>query len=399
MDFTRDMLDAAREVGLSGLLDIAFMSVLIYTLIVWFRRSKAFFVLIGIFIIGLIYLAAREFNLQLTAAVFQGFFAVILIAVIIIFQEEIKRLFERLAVVSLNPRIARRIASPSAEEVEVLVHSLTDLAAHRTGALIVLRGRDAIVRHVNGGVELNGRLSEQLIKSLFNKESVTHDGAVILEGDRVLLFGCHLPLSKDLKKIQHGAGTRHAAALGLSELTDALCLVVSEERGTISIARNGEIETVTDGERLGRLLESFFAEPAPDRRRAQVQDLLSRNLREKLTAVGITVALWFFFVHEGRLTFKTFDSRIEYANVPSGLAVREIRPSTIETTLSGARRNFYFIRPTRVRVIVNLEDMKEGYQSKVIQRSNVSFPDKLRLESITPNRIRVILVPENEMKS
>lgn len=394
----RTLVQFAREVGLSGLLDIAFMSVLIYTLIVWFKRSKVFFVLIGIFIVGVFYLAAREFNLQLTAAVFQGFFAVILIAVIVIFQEEIKRLFERLAVWSLNPRRAKRTMRPSREEVTILVRVLTDLAAHRVGALIVVRGREAIDRHVNGGVELNGRLSEEVIKSIFNPKSVTHDGAVVLEGDRVLLFGCHLPLSKDLGKIQHGAGTRHAAGLGLSEVTDALCLVVSEERGTISIARDGEIEAVSDGERLERMLESFYQETSPDRRQPpSFHHWMSTNFREKLLALGVTVALWFFFVHEGRLTFKTFDVGVEYANVPAGLGVREVRPSTTEITLSGARRYFYFIRPARIRIVVNLTEMKEGYQAKVIQRSNVSFPDKLRLESISPNRIRVVLVPENEI--
>ncbi len=397
MDFTRTLLMTAKEVGLSGLLDIALMSTLIYMLIIWFKQSKAFFVLIGIFIVGVVYLAARELNLQLTAAVFQGFFAVILIAVIVIFQEEIKRLFERLAVWSLNPRVSRRTIRPYREEIEILVRALTDLAAHRVGALIVIRGRDAIVRHVNGGVELNGLLSEQLIKSLFNPKSVTHDGAVILDGNHVQMFGCHLPLSKDLKKIQNGGGTRHAAGLGLSELADALCLVVSEERGTISVARNGEIETLTDAGTLERLLESFFRETSPESP-ARVQSWIRSNVREKMIAFGATVVLWFFFVHEGRVTFKTFDVPVQNANLPAGLDLQEIRPSTVEVTLSGPRRYFYFIRPSRVRIVVNLTEMTEGYQSKVIQRSNVSFPEKLNLESLSPNRIRVVLKAQTDTK-
>ena len=96
-----------KSIGLSGLIDIALMSILIYTLIVWFRRSKAVFVLIGLFIVGVVYNAAREFNLQLLATVFQGFFTVILIAIIVIFQEEIKHLFERVALWSLNRGPAR----------------------------------------------------------------------------------------------------------------------------------------------------------------------------------------------------------------------------------------------------------------------------------------------------
>lgn len=384
-----------KEIGVSGLLDIIFMSVLIYYLIVWFKRSKAFFVLTGIFIIGIVYLMAREFNLQLMAAVFQGFFAVILIAVIVIFQEEIKRVFERLAVWSLNPRLARhKNMRPSMEEVEILVRTLTDMAADRVGAIIVLRGRDAIVRHLNGGVQLNAVMSESLLRSLFNPTSPAHDGAVIVENGSVLMFGCHLPLSKDLKKVQR-TGTRHAAALGLSELTDAMSVVVSEERGTISIARDGQIEQIADAGRLSRLLEDFLRETAPVPVQRKWSNRFTNNLREKILALATTAILWFVFVHEGRLTFRPFQVPVEYANLPVGLAVKEIRPPRVEVTLSGPRRYFYFVRPTRIRLTVNMADMKEGYQSKQIQRSSVSFPEKLRLESIAPSRVRFVLSAQN----
>lgn len=388
-----------REVGFSGLADIIIMSVLVYALIVFFKRSKAFFVLTGILIIGIIYLIAREFNLQLVAAVFQGFFAVILIAVIVIFQEEIKRLFERVAMWSLNPRMAeQKPVRSSMEEVEILVRTLTDMAADRIGAILVLRGRDTIVRHINGGVELSGALSERLLRSLFNPTSPGHDGAVILEGDRVISFGCHLPLSKDLRKIQH-AGTRHAAALGLSELTDAMCLVVSEERGTISVARDGDIEQIADADRLARIIETFLRDTTPAPIRRDWSSGLTHNLREKIFALLMTVALWFVFVHEGRLTYRAFKVPVEYTNIDKGLSVKEVRPQAVEVTLSGPRRHFYFIRPSRVRLIVNMGDMKEGYQSKQIQRSSVSYPEKLRLESIAPNHIRFILAAKNETKS
>jgi diadenylate cyclase len=385
------MIQFLKDVGISGLLDIAFMSAIAYALIVWFKRSKAFFVLMGIFIIGVVYLLAREFNLQLMAAVLQGFFAVILIAVIVIFQEEIKRIFERLAVWSLNPRLSRgkRVGSSMAE-VDTLVHTLTDLAAERVGAIVVLRGRDTIVRHLNGGMELNGALSDRLLKSLFNPASPTHDGAVVLESGRVVSFGCHLPLSKDLKQIQR-AGTRHAAALGLSELTDAMCLVVSEERGTISVAKDGAIETVGDAQRLARMIEDFFRETGPKPSHRGWKSLVTFNFREKLAALLVTSVLWFVFVHEGRVTYRSFQVPVEYTNLSPGMTVREVRPARVEVTLSGPKRYFYFIRPTRIRLTMNVGDLREGYQSKQIQRSSVVHPEKLRLESVTPSRVRFII--------
>jgi diadenylate cyclase len=385
------MFSFLREVGISGLLDIAFMSAIAYALIVWFKRSKAFFVLMGIFIIGVVYLLAREFNLQLMAAVLQGFFAVILIAMIVIFQEEIKRIFERLAVWSLNPRLARhKRVSSSMAEVETLVHTLTDLAADRIGAIVVLRGRDTIVRHLNGGMELNGVLSDRLLKSLFNPTSPTHDGAVILENGRVISFGCHLPLSKDLRQIQKG-GTRHAAALGLSELTDALCLVVSEERGTISVAREGSIETVGDAQKLARMIEEFLRDTGPQPVSRGWKSHITHNFRQKAAAVVVTSILWFVFVHEGRITYRSFPVPVEYTNLSAGMKVREVRPSRVEVTLSGPKRYFYFIRPARIRLTMNVGDLREGYQSKQVQRSSVTYPEKLRLESVTPNRVRFMI--------
>lgn len=382
-----------KSIGVSGFLDIALMAVLIYTLLVWFKRSKAVFVLVGLVIVGIVYNTAREFNLQLTAAVFQGFFTVILIAIIVIFQEEIKHLFERVAVWSLTRGVTRQqVMHLSRKEVEILLRSVTDLAHEKVGALIILRGQDAIVRHIDGGWDLNGEMSEPLLKSLFDPHSLGHDGALIIDGNRILQFGCHLPLSKDLKKIQPGGGTRHAAALGLSELTDAFCLVVSEERGTISVARDGDIQVVSDPELLNLMLERFYDEINPAGHTQTWFELLTKNFREKIIAVLLTLGLWFFYVHEGRLTYKTFSVPVEYVNLPSQLQVNNIFPAKVEVTLSGPRRFFYFINEKQVKVVLNMINKQEGFEIRPIQKSNISFPEKLSLENVAPAKVKLLLV-------
>lgn len=252
-----------KEIGVSGFLDIAFMALILYFTLIWFKRTRAAFVLTGIVIVAGFYLLSRQFNLTLTAAVFENFFAIILIALVVIFQEELRHFFERVAVWSLNRRVLKRQALIlSRREVQILVRTIMDLSKEKVGALIVLKGRDSIVRHLHGGIDLNGELSEPLLKSLFDPNSIGHDGAIVIEGNRVSEFSTHLPLSKNLKKIG-GGGTRHTAALGLSELTDALCIVVSEERGTISVARHGELDSVSNPERLGVILEKFYQEMNP----------------------------------------------------------------------------------------------------------------------------------------
>jgi hypothetical protein len=262
------------------------------------------------------------------------------------------------------------------------------LADEKVGALIILKGKDTILRHINAGWDLNGELSEPVLKSLFDKHSAGHDGAVIIDGGQILQFGCHLPLSKDLKKIPKGGGTRHAAGLGLSELTDAMCLIVSEERGTISVARFGELEVVTDPEKLSLMLETFYKETSPHQRDEE-QSIVVRHWPEKLVAVTITITLWFFFVYEARLTYKALRVPVEYTNLPADMELVSIEPSSVEITLSGAHRNFYFISENRVRVVLNMVSQKEGFRSRTIQKSNIVFPEKLELESVTPAKVTV----------
>ena len=252
-------------------------------------------------------------------------------------------MFERVAVWSLNRGAPRQQAlNLSRNEVQSLVRAVTDLAHEKIGALIVIRGKDAIVRHINGGWDLNGELTEPVLKSLFDPHSMGHDGALIVDGNRILQFGCHLPLSKDLKKIPAG-GTRHAAALGLAELTDALCIVVSEERGTISIAVDGEIEVIEQPERLNLILQRFYEETHPAGHQQSPFELLTRNPREKVIAVLVTLGLWFFYVHEGQLTYRSYRVPVEYTNLPRQLEVQEIIPPTVEAAFSGPRRYFYFM--------------------------------------------------------
>ena len=170
------------EIGVIDIIDIALVSILLYATITWLRRTRAAFASIGLLILGAIYILARALGLQLTAWIFQGFFAIFLIIIVVIFQEELKQLFERLALLSLRRgRDAYRRAKPT----DVVISTLADFARDRVGALIVIPGNDPVDRHVNGGIELDGRLSAPLLRSIFDTHSPGHDGAVIVQGDRI----------------------------------------------------------------------------------------------------------------------------------------------------------------------------------------------------------------------
>lgn len=384
-----NILGIIESIGLSGFLDILFMSVIIYSLLVWLKQTKAAFVVIGMFIFGAAYLLARQLDLALTIIVFQGFFAIILIAVVIIFQEEIKHFLEQLASRSLitNFRFRKIFGAPK-KEIESLVNVARNFSRDKIGAIIVIRGKDPIVRHIDGGVSLKGEVSEALLGSIFTPGSPGHDGAVVIVGDQVTSFSCYLPLSKNLKKLPK-SGTRHAAALGLAERTDALCLVVSEERGTISIARNGEMKVVKDPVELMSILEAFYREITPSGDERSWKTFFSRNYREKVVAVTVTAILWFFFVHEARMDFRTYTVPIKFENLPAQLVVDESEPSEVEVTYSGHRRSFYFMDSGKIDVDVNMFGVRPGVYKRTITRSDVSAPEGLLIENIQPNQVTI----------
>jgi len=194
----------------------------------------------------------------------------------------------------------RRAGSDRAapEVVDILMSSVSKLAHDRTGALVVLHGRDPLYRHVDRGWNLDGELSQALLESIFDTHSVGHDGAVIIESGRVARFGCHLPLSKEWTR-GTDLGTRHTAALGISERTDALCVVVSEERGTVTVTRNGRLEMIPDLRSLQRLLEAFLAETAPRPAKHAMTALVTHNAREKGLALAVSTIMWLFFAGIG----------------------------------------------------------------------------------------------------
>jgi diadenylate cyclase len=377
-----------QEIGLSGLLDIILMSLLIYTLILWSKRTRAASILTGILIVAGIYLLARQFNLNLTAAIFEQFFAVILIAMVVIFQQELRYFFERIATWSFDGKLLGKQATRlNREEVEVLARTLADLAREKIGALIVVRGRDLIMRHLHGGQECNGKLSESLLKSIFDTHSIGHDGAVVIEGNTITQFSTQLPLSKNLKKVGQG-GTRHAAALGLSENCDSLCLVVSEERGTISVASNGELRLVRDTEHLIRLLNSFYHTVNPKRETNVWDNYFKKNWKDKLVALALSIALWFVLVNGSKTAYHTFSIPITYGDVPAQWVVEKITPEEAAVTFRGVRRSFYFVRQSDIEISVPLR-MEPGIQRFRLGPGQMSFPKNLLLESIEPTVVEI----------
>ena len=367
--------------GWLDVLDIAVVAGFGWLAIGYLRRTRGRAALVGLGVLVAIYFVARALDLRLTATLFQGFFAVVVLVLVVVFQEDLRRAFERLG--SWRPGSSK--APADTETLDTLVRAVARLASTRTGALIVLPGHEPFDRHVEGGIPLGGRISEPLLLSLFDASSPGHDGAVVVRGSTIDRFALHLPLSANHAALGPG-GTRHAAGLGLSERCDAIAVIVSEERGTISIARDGALRILGRPEDLIAELRDVF-ERAPAHRpwwRDRV------GLDAALAAAGALV-LWGVLIPGSEVDETTVAARIELTNLPEDLELEAIEPPTVEVTLRGLRRDLLLAEPDRVTVRIDSYLTRLGRRTFSVSRQQVRKPDSLSVVSVEPETIKLSL--------
>jgi diadenylate cyclase len=388
------MLSFLKNTTAIDIIDIAIVSLLLYILFLWLKKTQSVFVFMGIIVSSVVYMLVKLLRLRLVATLMQGFFAVILVAIVIIFQEDIRRLFEQIALWSLRPTFRKKKkADDSGEQISTLVNTVFDLARGKIGTLIILKGHDVVIRHIHGGVELDGNLSAPLLKSIFDTHSDGHDGGVMIEQGKISRFACHLPLSKNIDRLKD-KGTRHAAALGLSELTDALCIVVSETTGDVTVTRFGEMHHIENPETLNALLKDFHEEISPAAEKGGLKRFLVKNVRMKLIAVLASLLLWFVFVHESDIVYKTFYVPVQHVGLSNDLEVKETDPTIVKVVLSAPRRDFYFTNKNDLSLTVNLfnlQDLKplgQGNYETTLTASDIALPSGHTIVNIFPRNVR-----------
>lgn len=382
----QDLLAIPYAFRILDILDILIISVIVYGFLVWFKDAASRFVLVGIALLGAVYYLSRQLQLYLTAVVLQGFFAIILFALVVIFQEELKRFFERIAIWG---RIRKKDGlSTYHEDIEIITGVAAELARKHIGAIIVIQGNDPLDRHLGGGSRLDGLLSQALLESIFDPHSIGHDGAVVVSRGRVARFGCHLPLSANAEKIGN-LGLRHTAALGLAERSDALCVVVSEERGSISVAHGDRIDVLKNAAELNKVLSSFYDEIMP-KRETNLYNQFRRNALEKAAAVVLAVVLWFVFGYQRDIVQRDVVLPIEYRNLASDWMVEGQKVTEAKVMLQGPEQAFNLLNTADLKISVDLSGVREGRQEVDLSGDKMKMPSNISVVSITPSRISLV---------
>jgi len=381
-----DLSSILNTFRIQDVVDIFMISVMIYGLLLWFKKTASRFVLAGIALLGVVYLLSRFFQLYMTAVILQSVFAVIIFAIIVIFQEELRRFFERLAIWG---RIRKKTYGSTEEHAaEIIAQSVREFSRKRIGALIVLQGEEPLERHIQGGTRIEGILSQPLLESIFDPHSMGHDGAVIIDQGRIIEFGAHLPLSSNVQEFGN-LGLRHTAALGLSERSDALCIVVSEERGTISVARDKELRILDNAAKLKVVLDDFYEKKLPRKETLPFFLWFKENFAEKATAVLLACLIWLGFGYQRETVQRDFVVPLEYRNLSTEWVIEEPKITEAKIMLKGPEQAFRLFDTSKLKISLDMSQVKQGGQEVILTKDMIRTPSSLSIVGIKPERIHV----------
>ena len=384
------LLDLIPTPTWRDIVDILFLTIVAYQLYIWFRESRALRVIIGLVALGGIYSIAKFWDLFLTTWVFQILWQVLLILLLILFQAEIRQVLEKVSPMRYL-RSRRRVFQKTL--TKELSQTLFELAAERTGALIVLTRNDNPSEFVHAGQTIMSLPESALIKSIFNRYAPAHDGAIVIAQDRITQMGCILPLSKD-ESLPEKYGTRHRAALGLSEVTDAVCLVVSEERSEVATVVEGQIVTWQDPEALAGHLGEIFGGPelrVPDLK-GFLKGIFVENWRTKLGALALVTIAWLVLASQQEAD-TTITTPVQHTNVPSHLILGPGSTPTVDLTVSGRRNAIRTLKEQDIQVSVDLTDITLGRHLIKISAKNIFLPFGVNIDRVAPQKIMVNLRP------
>lgn len=237
---------------LSAVIEILIIAFIIYRVLLWLKTTRAWVLLRGVIVIGVFVLLAYLFNFKVILFILQPLTYFALLAIIIVFQDDMRSGLEHLgrqkvfAKLLPDMKLTKKLSKESIQEI---VDACVSMSEVKTGALIVIEQNVTLEECERTGIIVNGEITRQLIINIFEKNTPLHDGAVLIVGDVIKAATCYLPLSHN-RSISKALGTRHRAALGISEISDSITVVVSEETGNISICHNGKLKTVNDEKEL-----------------------------------------------------------------------------------------------------------------------------------------------------
>ncbi len=383
----RNILDAINQIYIPDInffdaIEILIISVCLYYIIKSVRDTRLWVVAKGLILLGITYLAAYIFSFDAILTIFQTVAVVLTTAIVVVFQPEIRKFLESVGskkYVLPHKNKKRYIKDKITDNsIDQIVSACKSMSKTKTGALIVLEKDIPLNEYIDTGIKLNADISSQLLLNTFEKNTPLHDGAIVLREDKIIAATCYLPLSEN-EKISKKLGTRHRAALGISEVTDAIVIIVSEETGSIAIAKDGKIKTrLSDTELKEELIEyqtttAIITKPT-------AKDFITKNYKLKLMSVVLGIICWIALINTSNpMTIKTFNDipitiKNESTITDIGKTYTIQTPQTVKVSVKCNRRDVEKLTNEDIVVIADFDKLSPVY-SVILTGSVPSIPD------------------------
>lgn len=364
--------------------DILIMSFLVYQLYTWFRSTRAMQVLLGLGVVTLIYFATRFLGLYMTSWILQELGTVLIVLVVVVFQSEIRQALYRF---SLVRHLFYNQDGPRESRFQEIADTVFSMAAKRTGALLVFQRSESLADLMLNGVRLDCEVTPQILESIFSPGAPLHDGASLIKDGRIVVASCHLPLSVSPDLPQY-LGTRHRAAMGLSERTDAIVVAVSEERGVVTLAADGVMTEINSPAGLVLALEGLI-NPATEKKSKGLKQIVFNDLVTKTAVLLLVISFWALITsRQGQIT--TVSAPVRMHGIPEGLALIKGVPDEVEVQL----RSYSILTPmpSKLDLVadVDISEVREGHTSLRIKNSDFNLPSGMVISRITPPAVKIV---------
>ena len=272
------------EIG--DILEILIIAYLVYHIMLWIKTTRAWALLKGIVVILVFWFGALLMDMNTILWLFKNIFGFAITAMIVVLQPEIRKALEELGKKNILANILPFDMSSKREEgtfnvktVNEIVRACVEMSKVKTGALIVIEQKQSLSEYERTGIEVDGLVTSQLLINIFEHNTPLHDGAVIIRGNRITYATCYLPLTAN-ESISKEVGTRHRAGVGISEVTDSVTVIVSEQTGKISLAYDGNLQRHFDEERLRERLLQFGKDVQPEQRKQKIRIKRGKGAKE-----------------------------------------------------------------------------------------------------------------------
>ncbi len=384
-------IETLSSIRTQDIVDVFFLTIFTYHLYLWFRGTKALKALIGLLALGVIFTIAQTWGLFLTTWVFQILWQVLIILLVVLFQPEIRQVLEK-----VNPFQSYdwRTSDHTTVWINDLARACFQMGKQRMGALVIIERSDRVDELLSGGVPVEGDPKPALLLSIFNKYSPLHDGAAILRNGKVVSAANYLPLT-DTENLPQAWGTRHRAALGLTEKSDAWVLIVSEERGDVSLARDGYIGGIENPDGLKEILHRALCLDAP--RKKGLLDYLRRMVTQrwaiKLGTFALVSIVWLMFA--GQQDFEvTFTVPVEIAHLPPHLKIIKPLKPMVSITARGLRKDASVLSQHNVDITLDLSTASPQRYTFRITPYHITLPNnRIDIVKIKPDKIQFTFLP------